>query len=97
MKTVIIKDRFGYKRAYLCKDDMPDEMAEEGIPLTPPDLDLIEWEEVKRNLNNILVSRGIFTLADVYNAQNAVTSACKAVMKNRIVNLYKNREVKSNE
>ncbi len=97
MRTVIIIDRFGYKRAYLCTDDMSDDEAEQGIPQAPPDLDLIEWEEVKKNLNNILVDRGIFTLADVYQAQNAVTSACKSVMKNRIVNLYRNREAKSHE
>ena len=97
MRTVIKIDRFGYKRAYLCTDDMSDDEAEQGIPQTPPDLDLIEWEEVKKNLNNILVDRGIFTLADVYKAQNAITSACKSVMKNRIVILYKNREVKSHE
>jgi hypothetical protein len=99
MRTVIIIDRFGYKRAYLCTDDMSDEEAEQGIPRTLPDLDLIEWEEVKKQLNNMLVDRGIFTLADVYNAQNAVSSTCRSVLKNRIVNLYRNRnrEVKSNE
>ena len=97
MRTVIVIDRFGYDRAYLVTDDMSDDEAEQGIPQTPPDLDLIEWEEVKKQLNNILVNRGIFTLADVYNAQNAITSACKSVMKNRIVNLYRNREAKSHE
>ncbi len=97
MKTIIVVDRFGYKRAYLCKDDMSEDEAEQGIPQTPPDLDLIEWEEVKKQLNNILVDRGIFTYADVCQARNAVTGACKSVMKNRIVNLYRNREAKSNE
>jgi hypothetical protein len=97
MRTVIVVDRFGYKRAYLCTDDMSDDEAEQGIPQTPPDLDLIEWEEVKKQLNNILVDRGIFTYADVCKAQNAISSACKSVMKNRIVNLYRNREVKSHE
>jgi len=97
MRRVIIIDRFGYKRAYLCTDDMTDDEAEQGIPQTPPDLDLIEWEEVKKNLNNLLVDRGIFTLADVYKAQNVISSASKSVLKNRIVNLYKNREAKSHE
>ena len=97
MKTVIITDRFGYDRAYLCTDDMSDDEAEQGIPQTPPDLDLVEWEEVKKQLNNILVNRGIFTYADICNAQNAISSACKSVMKNRIVNLYRNRVAKSHE
>lgn len=97
MRTVIITDRFGYKRAYLCTDDMSDDEAEQGIPQTPPDLDLIEWEEVKKHLNNILVDRMIFTYQDVCQARNAVTSASKAVLKTRIVNLYRNREVKSHE
>ena len=97
MKTVIVVDRFGYKRAYLCTDDMSKDEAEQGIPQTPPDLDLIEWEEVKKQLNNILVERGIFTYADVCEARNAITSASKSVLKNRIVNLYRNREAKSHE
>jgi hypothetical protein len=97
MRIVIKIDRFGYKRAYQCTDDMSDDEAEQGIPLTPPDLDLIEWEEVKKHLNNMLVDRGIFTYRDICNAQNAVTNASKAVLKNRIVNLYRNREAKSNE
>jgi hypothetical protein len=97
MRTVIVVDRFGYKRAYLCTNDMSDDEAEQGIPQTPPDLDLIEWEEVKKNLNNILVDREIFTYRDVCQAQNAISSVCKAVLKNRIVNLYRNREAKSNE
>ena len=92
MKTIIVMDRFGYKRAWLCTDGMSDDEAEQGIPQTPPDLDLIEWEEVKKQLNNILVDRGIFTYHDVCQARNAITNASKAVLKNRIVNLYRNRE-----
>ena len=97
MKTLIVVDRFGYKRAYLCTNDMSEDEAEQGIPQTPPDLDLIEWEEVKKNLNNLLVDRGIFTYADICQAQNAVSSVSKSVLKNRIVSLYRNREEKSNE
>ncbi len=94
MRTVIKTDRFGYKRAWLVKDEDPDELAEQGIPLTPPDLDLIEWEEVKKDLNNILVERGLFTWKDVQRSQNGVTSAVLTAVKRRVITLYKTREVK---
>jgi len=94
MRKVIKVDRFRYKRAYLVKNEDPDEKAEEGIQLNPPDLDLLEWEEVKRDLHNMLVDRGLFTWMDVQRAQNGVTASILAAMRKRLITLYKNREVR---
>ena len=93
MRIVIQKDRFGYKRAYWVKNEDSDDMAEEGIPLSPPDLDLLEWEEVKKDLHNMLVDRGLFTWMDVQREQNGVTAAVLTAMRKRIIMLYRNREV----
>lgn len=97
MRMVIIEDRFGYKRAYWVKNEDPDSAAEEGIPLNPPNLDLLEWEEVKRDLHNMLVDRGLFTWMDVQKAQNGVTAAILASMKKKLIAIYRNREVERNE
>jgi hypothetical protein len=93
MRIVIKEDRFGYKRAYWVKNEDHDDSAEEGIPLNPPDLDLLEWEEVKRDLHNMLVDRGLFTWVDVQRAQNGVTSSILAAMRKKVISLYRNREV----
>lgn len=93
MRMVITTDRRGYKRAWWVVDEDPDELAEEGIPLNPPDLDLLEWEEVKKSLHNMLVERGLFTWMDVQRAQSGVTGAILTAMKRRLISLYRNREV----
>jgi len=93
MRIVIKTDRFGYKRAYWVKNEDSDDVAEEGIPLNPPNLDFLEWEEVKRDLHNMLVDRGLFTWMDVQRAQNGVTSSVLAAMRKRVISLYRNREV----
>lgn len=93
MRKVITTDRRGFKRAWWVVDEDPDELAEQGIPLNPPDLDLLEWEEVKKTLHNMLVDRGLFTWKDVQRAQNGVTSAILTAMKRRVISLYRNREV----
>lgn len=93
MRIVVVEDRLGYKRAYWVKNEDPDDMAEEGLPLNPPNLDFLEWEEVKRDLHNMLVDRGLFTWMDVQKAQNGVTSSILGAMRKRLINLYRNREV----
>ncbi len=89
MKRVIWTDRIGWKRAALLRDDDPETMAESGIPLRPPDLNEVDWEAVKRDVNNQLVEQGIYTWADVQREQNAVTSAILAALRGRIVRLYR--------
>jgi len=97
MRMVVVEDRFGYKRAYWVKNEDPDSAAEEGIPVSPPNLDNLDWELVKRDLHNMLVDRGLFTWMDVQRAQNGVTASILAAMRKRTIALYRNREVERNE
>lgn len=89
MRRVIWEDRNGYTRASLIRDGDPDEAAEHGIPVDPPNLDRIDFEEVKRDLHNELVRRGIFTYKDVQREQRAITASITSVLKKRVVDLYK--------
>ena len=89
MRTVIWEDRNGYTRASLIRDGDPDEAAEHGIPVDPPNLDRIDWEEVKRDLHNALVQRRLFTHKDVQREQRGITASIISVLKGRVVNLYK--------
>lgn len=95
MRMVITTDRRGYKKAYWVKDEEPDELAEQGILVSPPNLDFLEWEEVKKSLHNTLVERGLFTWMDVQRAQSGVTAAILTAMKRRLISLYRNREVEN--
>lgn len=89
MKEVAWTDRYGYKRVSLIRDTDPDEMAEKGIPLEPPDVDKINWEEVKRDLHNALIDQRLFGWQDVQRAQNALTGILIRVLKRHLVLLYR--------
>lgn len=96
MREVAWTDRHGYKRVSLIRDDDPDDMAEQGIPLAPPNVDRINWEEVKRDLHNTLIDQRMFGWQDVQRAQNALTGILVRVLKRQLVLLYRieDREVK---
>lgn len=89
MRRVIWEDRDGYRHASLIEEGDPDEVAEYVIPVDPPDINQIDWEEVKRNLHNELVRRGLFTYKDVKREQRAITASVISVLKKRVVDLYK--------
>ena len=89
MRTVIWEDRSGYTRASLVRDGDPDEAAEYGIPVDPPDVDKIDWEEVKRDLHNNLVRKGLFTYEDMQKAQNAIRSVVILALHKKVVDLYR--------
>lgn len=89
MRTVEYEDRAGYIRATLIRDDDPDEMAEQGIPLEPPDLELLDWEGIRRDIHNSLVHARLFTWQDVLKKQNAVGGIVARVIKRHIVRLYR--------
>jgi len=89
MRTVIWEDRNGYTRASLVRDGDPDDAAEYGIPVDPPDLNRINWEEVKRDLHNTLVRKRLFTYKDVKRQQRGVTAAIISVLKRRVIEIYR--------
>lgn len=98
MRRIIIEDQNGFKHVRLLRDDDPDDMAEYGVPLDPPDINLIPWEEVKRDLHNALVQHGLFTWQDVQRQQNTISSITRTLLKRRLVLLYRidEQEVKHN-
>jgi hypothetical protein len=91
MKNVVWTDGDGYKHVSRLRDRDPDHMAPEGIPLDPPDLSQLDWQEIQRELHNLLVDKELFTWKDVQRSQNGVSSSILSVMKRPIVALYRNR------
>lgn len=65
MRFVIFTDERGFRRRAMIRDKDGDEMARSGVPAGPPDLDFIDWEAVKRDINNLLVEHRLFTWDDV--------------------------------
>jgi hypothetical protein len=92
MRQVTYKDRNGYLRVSLIRDTDPEDMAPKGLPVGPPDFELIDWEEVKRQLSNLLVERGILTYTDIQHNPSAVSSCVRSCLTSRVVNVYKQME-----
>lgn len=93
MKTIIWVDADGYKHRSLLRDKDPDHLAKTaGIPADPPDLELLDWEGIKRDLNNVLVDRGLVSWSDVQAAQTGLSSAIVSVIKRRLIYLYRHME-----
>lgn len=91
MKVVKWVDKDGYKRRSLLRDSDPESMAEQGIPVGPPDLSGIDWSEVERLLHNALVDNEMFEWNDLVIKPNGVTNAIKTSMKRIVTELYKDR------
>ena len=89
MKEVTWEDKDGYLHRSLIRDTDPDNMASIGIPLDPPSLDRLDWDEIKRKLHNALVERGLSTWQNVNEQQTGITSSILFVLKRPIVDLYK--------
>lgn len=87
MKRVIIKEENGELHAFWVKDDAVD--AKYGIPCDPPDLNKLDWDDMRMQIHNQLLERNITTWQDVQREQTAITSIVQSVVKNAIVNLYK--------
>jgi len=92
MRRITYTDKFGYKRVSLIRDTDPDDLAPQGVPIGPPDLDLVDWEEVKRDLNNMLVDRNILTYGDIQRQNTGVSSCVRSCLTSKVVNLYKQTE-----
>lgn len=94
MKKVLTEDTNGYIRAFWVKDDA--ETTEYGIPEAIPDLNRLDWEEIKRELHNQLTQESFTTWQDVQRRQDVFQGIVLAVVRNKIINLYKivDQEVK---
>lgn len=89
MRLVEWTDDSGMNRLSLLRDSDPDEVAPQGIPHDPPNLDELDWDSIKRDIHNELVSRRLITWEDVKASQNGVTTVVRGVMTRRILELYR--------
>lgn len=89
MRLVQWTDDRGYYRLSYLRDDDPDELAPQGVPANPPDINSLDWEEIKRELHNHLVSARLLSWKDVQDSQRGVTTVVNAVVKRRLLVLFR--------
>jgi len=91
MRLVTWEDKDGYLRQAWVKDSDPDEMAKSGIRHDVPDLSVIDWDEVQKELHNTLVKRGLITWQDVQDQQSSLGPAVLSILKKRLIALYRQK------
>jgi hypothetical protein len=89
LRTVLKEDRNGYLRAWLIRDNDPDDLAEQGIPIHPPDFGEIDWDAVEKDIHNALVRRGLFTTKDLGNSQDKVLGIVSRTVRRHVVMRFK--------
>lgn len=88
MRIVTWTDKDGYLHRALVRDTDPDTAGPRGVPLDPPDLGSLDWEGVRRDLHNSLVSQGIVSWRDLQRADN-IKGLIVSVLKPRVIALFK--------
>ena len=91
MKTIIYEDAHGKLHRTILRDNDPDDLAEEGIPLDPPIIEDI-LDEAKLKLHNELVKRGLFDVKSINEHSGALSSAVNKCVTNRIIRRYLEEE-----
>ena len=93
-----IVDERGRKQRYQMSDEDSDivyteeEIADLGVSMGVPDLDQVDWEQAVTELHNLLYDRGLFTMDDVTAREGLLSAVVLAVLKGKIVRLYKQGE-----
>lgn len=89
MKRIVHTDRHGFKRVYALRDNDDESKAAQGIPLGPPDLRVLDWEKIVKDLNNALVDIGIIVIEDLNLNNTGISTAINSVVRREILRLYK--------
>lgn len=88
MKYIVATDSRGYKRRFLVRDSDGDEDALMGIPSGPPDLDRIDWDSLKKVLNDGLAERGLWTWDEIQTSPEGI-SFISSTVKQWVSSLFR--------
>jgi hypothetical protein len=91
MKHVIWTDKNGWKHHSLVENDS--DRPELGLPCDPPPVEALDWEEIKKEINNLLVDKGLYSLKDIYGENSGILSVAGSVINKKLLALYKRQEV----
>lgn len=89
MRAVRYEDEDGFMHQSFIKEDMPLSEAHMGIPHEPPDITRLDWQEIQKEINNLLLERDLITLKDVSNQRGALENTIKAIIIPKLIQLYK--------
>jgi len=80
MREVVYEDKNKYLRRVLLRDEDSVDMAAYGLPVGPPDIELMDWEAIKRDINNYLVRNNVRTRTDLQRTRS-LDVVCNALRR----------------
>jgi hypothetical protein len=84
MVRVVKTDEDGKKRAYLTS---PGDPPGQGVPSMPPPIDALPWEDIKRDIHNLLVEHEVLTWVDLQSVSTPMLYLNP--LRRAIIALYK--------
>jgi hypothetical protein len=88
MRLVSWLDGRKTKRWSWIRDEDPDDLAPQGIPVEIPDLDRIDWDGLKNEIRDALESHGLFSWQDIQKSQLGFAPAI-TILKRHLTRLYR--------
>ncbi len=93
MRIVVTTDRTGRKHRFAVPEHLPDEQAQYGLKLDPPNLDNLDWEGLKIDIHNALIDLGIANWHDWQKQQAKLQGAIlRPLLRRLIVHLRSTEE-----
>lgn len=91
MKLVRWTDERGFYQLSWLRDEDPDDLAPSGLPAQRPDVELLDWEAIKRDLHNALIKNGLLSEKDLRagNAQERLKGAILSAMRRQVISIYR--------
>lgn len=89
MRLVRYENEDGFLRQGFIKENMPASDADKGIEYNPPDLNRIDWDAVKREINNDLIKVDLITLKDVAKVNSPLSNIILSAIRPKLIQLYK--------
>lgn len=90
MKQVIYEDERGRKHLSTIRDTDTDPSI--GFLQSPPDVDKLNWDEIKRTLHNLLLEKGIFTVRDAQRYQKDFNWCVLVAVQKPLFRMYQEEE-----
>jgi len=87
------QDDKGFKHLSIMPSKFKLQHPSQGFPNDPPNLDMIDWELVKKELHNLLVDRRLITFQDLNGKNGDLANAILLVIRPKLVELYKTQKM----
>lgn len=89
MEYITWRDEDGFLKRSVVPSGETD--GRRGIPAGPPDVGRLDWEGIKRDLQNALAERGLWAMEDIVSPinQGGMQGAILSALRRRVVDLYR--------